>query len=280
MKYALWLLTAVVLAGLTGCPENGATVQTNSPGAVSSDDEFTIRLMVVATTDHVQRAQSYKDHTERETRWKDVYVLVKENYSELYLGKYPTRKAAEKNLKAALAYKTSAGIQAFPRASVQMLPGKDVGPPEWNLTNTKGVYTVLVASFTDPDNKVATRKELAVAACKYFREQEHEEAYYYHTNVQSIVTIGSFDASAIKEVKEPTGATSTFVNEPKINAIIARHPFLAVNGKHIQVLVPDLQTKKGVWLDKRSYVIKIPREAANSLINPTVGAPLTLPSNP
>jgi hypothetical protein len=242
--------------------------------SLQSDDEYSIRLMVVATPDHVQRVQAYKERAQQETGWMGMYVLVKSDFSELYWGKYPTKEAAEGDLRRAKNFRTHVGIQAFPAADIVPIPGSDIGPPEMNLTNAKGVYTVLIATFHD----VPDRRQYAVDNCKDLR-QKGEQAYYYHTSTQSIVTIGAFDASAIKEVRN--GATTTTeVSSEAIQQILRHHPLLAENGYSVKVVVPDIISHKAVKVDKHSYVIRIPRDTEGELpAYPAEVRPATLPEN-
>jgi hypothetical protein len=257
-------VAAAVLAGaLAGCTP------------VQSDDEYSIRLMVVVSPDHVQRVQTYKERTEQETGWTGLYVLVKADFSELYWGKYPSKEAAEGDLRRAKSFRTHVGIQAFPIAAIVPIPGTDIGPPEMNLANAKGVYTVLIATFHD----VPERRQYAVDNCKDLR-QKGEEAYFYHTSTQSIVTIGAFDASAVKEVRNGA-ATTTEVNSEGVLQILRNHPLLAENGYSVKVVVPDILSHKAVKVDKHSYVIRIPRDTDNELpAYPSEVKPATLPGNP
>ena len=238
-------MAAVILAGaLAGCAEQ-------------TDDEYSIRLTVVATPDHVQRVESYKEHTEQEAGWTGLFVLVKGNFSELYWGKYSSKQAAQGDLERAKNFRTHLGIQAFPKAMILPIPGSDTGPAEMNLGNAKGVYTVLIATFHD----VPERRKFAVENCKDLRAKG-EEAYFYHTAVESIVTIGTFDASSIKKVRVgPT--TNMVINSKRIEQVLKQHPLMAENGRSMRVLVPDILSRKAVWVDKPSYVIAIPKNTEN-----------------
>ena len=175
--------------------------------------------------------------------------------SDLYWGKYASKDAAKADMERARNWRNSRNVQVYLKtAEVVPIPGVDIGPPEFNLKNAGGVYTVLIATFYDAPESC----ECAVEYCKVLRAGG-EEAYFYHTDVQSIVTIGTFDASAIKEVREANGATSTYINSDKINAILQKHPLLAENGRSMKIKVADVITHVPKWIDKHSYVIKIPR---------------------
>ncbi len=92
-----------------------------------------------------------------------------------------------------------AGRRYFLRAVPVRVPTPDVGNPDWALTNAKGIYTLQVAVF-EPTDDFAEYKEAAAEYCKFLREKGHE-AYYYHTNAASLVTVGAFGPDAI--IKPP-----------------------------------------------------------------------------
>jgi len=111
--------------------------------------DYTIMLITLSTTDHVQRIGHYKTETEKDTRWQGLFVVHKATHSTLYWGKYHTPAAARKNLKAAKSYIAPAKIPIYAAAMVIPLPGKHVGPPELDLNNAVGEYSVAVAVFYD-----------------------------------------------------------------------------------------------------------------------------------
>lgn len=76
-------------------------------------------------------------------------------------------------------------------------PIPDCGPPEWDLRNAKGAYTLNVGvTYATPT--LHNYKEAAVEWVKDLRSRGHE-AYYYHDPVQprSSVCIGTFGEDAL-----------------------------------------------------------------------------------
>ena len=246
---------------LAGC--DGSMSLGGNKSLSEADDQFTILLRTFSGLGHMEDAQRYKDNTERQAGWKNVYIVTKQNMSELYWGRFATLEAAKPGVLRAHAYETSVGIKPYPKAIVLKIPGKDIGPAELNLSFAKGKYTVLIATFYDvPDANYFGRKNYAVEYCKQLRE-EGKEAYFFHGPAQSIVTIGLFDESAIEKRKANAGTvTETYIKDQRINRIIDQHPFLAENGRKVRVQVPTIQ-KKVEWIEKRSYVIAVPRKNEN-----------------
>ncbi|MDY6913697.1 MAG: hypothetical protein SVT52_04490 [Planctomycetota bacterium] len=228
-----WLgLAASFAAVLAGC--NLA----NKPPAGQSD--YTILLHTFSGPSHISQAKYYKQSTEQLAKWKDLFIVHGDGRSELYWGKYRSHKASRGNLKKAKNWVTPAGIGPFKKAIVVPLPGSDIGPPEWNLQNADGAYTVVVATFYDePKADYYGRKRFAVMYCRQLRDKG-EEAYYNHGPSQSTVTVGSFPDSAVQMVKEGS-RVKPVIHDPRIEAVKRRYPFLAVNGRKITVTIINKQ---------------------------------------
>jgi hypothetical protein len=88
-----------------------------------------------------------------------------------------------------------AGRRYFLHAVPVRMPTPDVGNPDWALTRAKGVYTLQVAVF-EPTDDFFEYKEAAAEYCKFLREKNYE-AYYYHTNAASLVTVGAFGPEVV-----------------------------------------------------------------------------------
>ena len=89
----------------------------------------------------------------------------------------------------------------FLLARIVRLPTKDVGNPEWNLANIDGAYTLQVAVF-EPTEEFWEFKAAAADYCEILRERGFE-AYYFHTEASSCVTVGIFQEDAV--VPRPVG---------------------------------------------------------------------------
>lgn len=229
------------------------------------DEDYTILLWVLSDPQtHPTDAKQLKESIERQTGWENIFIVNKTNHSALYWGKYRTPKAAQANLKLAKSYHTSAGIPLFAKSIIMPLPGKQIGPGEWNLANATGKHTVIVAVFYNvSEADYVGRKRFAVQYCKQLRD-EGFEAYYRHGPAKSFITIGAFGASAVEKVTEGK-KTRIIIHEQRIKEIMKRFPFLAVNGRKQYVVKFDPKTRRQKRVASRSYPDLIhPKKGTNA----------------
>jgi len=263
MRFDALMLASVLVsaAGLAGC-DKAKLSSGGLSGQVAADKDagYTILLYVVSSADHQARSLSYKDQTERQTGWPGMFVVHKDTHSELYWGKYVTGTKAAGDLLQAKRYRTPAGIAPYAQAIIVPLPGSQPGPPEWNLRNAKGAYTVVIATFYDvPEAKYFGRKKNAIAYCKQLRESG-EEAYYLHGPANSSVTIGTFNDSAVRMVTSQ-GQRRPEVHDARILAIQKRFPSLAVNGREqLNWKIVDPVTRKLEKVPDKTYPARIPSD--------------------
>lgn len=236
-------------------------------------DQYTILLRKFGGEGRVQAAELYRKHLTENEGWRNVYILHKADSSELCWGTHPTIKDAQGDLQKARAFSVR-GERIFELAVVVVLPGKDVGPPEWNVSNAKGFYTVLVAEFYDvPEAQYVGRKSFAVKYCEQLRK-EGMEAYYMHGPSKSFVYVGSFPESAIRKVELQDEMARPVVQDRNMIEIMRKIPLLAVNGNSQRLKTVDA-TGKPVNVDIGSYPVPIPRRGAD-----TSGDAITRPGNP
>lgn len=91
-------------------------------------------------------------------------------------------------------------------------PTEDVGPPDWDLRNAKGVYSLNIGvTYNTPT--LHNHKEAAVEWVKALREQGFE-AYYYHApdGTRSSVCVGTFGEDALVTYADGRPAYSQAVN--------------------------------------------------------------------
>lgn len=253
MKKATFFLCMILLCAAGGC--------SNALGL--AEDEYSILLYTAQGTRHAQTAQYYKEQTETNTSWKGLYIVHKENESDLYWGKYPNPQAAQDDLRIARTFKYNSRA-IYPMAMVVPLAGKSIGPAEYELKNAKGYWTVLVAIFVDdPDNRVVGRKRMtaAVEYCKYLREHGYQ-AYYHHMSARSQVTVGGFPENAVVMVLKKKYHVQRIQNARMLQIMNTEDPplkYLAVNGHQeiITSFTPDGKTKKVV---SKSRPIPIPKK--------------------
>jgi len=255
-KSLRYLLPAAMAGLLAGCD----AVALNTSGILAvgqEDDAFTILLMTLPGEGHVELAKRYEKETRDFTGWKNVFVLHKADRSDLYWGKYRSIEEAQKNLKTAKAYISPIGMRPFTKALTVPLPGKQVGPPEWNIENVKGPYTVLIADFYDiPEAGYVGRKQFAVDYCQKLREKG-VEAYYHHGTSHSAVMVGVFDESAVKVIQEENRSPRKEIQDPRVQEIIRRFPFM-VNGRESYLKASDPRTGAAVRVREESKFVYIP----------------------
>lgn len=93
-------------------------------------------------------------------------------------------------------------VHPFLKAMAIARPVEDVGPPEWDLRNAKGIYTLHVGvTYNTPT--LHNYKQAAVEWVKALRD-EGFEAYYYHDpdSPRSSVCVGTFGKDDYIEVQK------------------------------------------------------------------------------
>jgi len=105
----------------------------------------------------------------------------------------PRRMRADLRLLKELA--DSEGTRFFLHARTVPAPNPDVGPADWDLRRAAGSYTLQVAVYFN-DAELHNRKLAAVEKARQLRGQGLE-AYYYHGQTRSIVTVGTFGEEAV-----------------------------------------------------------------------------------
>ena len=255
--WALALAAAATCVG--GCGKMQMTPVLLGQPKQAQEPTCTILLTVMEGPSHAEQAKYYKEQTEKDTKWKDLYIVSKADHSELYWGKYATQEEAAKSLKRAKAYRTQANINVYAQALVVPLAVQDVGPPEWNLHNASGQYTVVVAVFYDvPEANYYGRKDNAVAYCTQLRQQG-EQAYFHHGYAQSVVTVGALPESAVRIVRQGD-VIRPQLPEAQIAVVRSRFTYLAVNGYSQKTWQVNPNTGKPEQVTAEPYLVSIPKD--------------------
>ncbi|MHC4717511.1 MAG: hypothetical protein ACYS5V_11110 [Planctomycetota bacterium] len=265
MRKSLLIFLLPVLAA-AGCDRASFPRSTSSSAASagskhieSEEDTYTVLLRVMSDpATHITDARYYEKALTEKLGWKDVFALHKDGHSEVYWGRYPTPAKARKGLEAAKAYRAKNGVAVFARAMIVPLPGKDIGPKEWNLTAAKGTHSVLVAIFRDdPAKNYYGRRRRAVEYCRRLREGGCE-GYFWHGKVSSHVTIGTFTQRAFRV--EPTDrGNRTVVVDPRVLQIQKDFPMLVINGWGENIITRDRRGQPR-RTPRKTYLIRIPRD--------------------
>lgn len=141
-----------------------------------------------------------------------------------------------------------AGRRYFLRAIPVRMPMPDVGNPEWNLANVTGAYSLQVAVF-EPTDDFGEYKRAGADLCEFLRSKGYE-AYYFHANVSSMVTVGVFDQDAV--IVNSMGRTTY---SPEVQAL-QRDELLKYN--YINGGIMRVKNDDGVLVPVPSALVRIP----------------------
>lgn len=336
------VLIACLIAPASAAKKPAAPAKKSEPardagtgGVVRSDAQWTLYCQAVAGPAHVEQAKAIKDQLMAATKdrgLKDWYVIHQEGESVVYHGYYRTidgdgegRDAGEKrdgrraqdDRKAIGGLMDRQGNRLFEHVFfVQVTAPDPVAPPEWNLLNASGFYTVQIAAYKDSPQ----RKEAAVQAVRDARAQGID-AYYYHGETTSSVCVGAWPRAAVAGADDDEGkgivpATSdpfetmlvlphqtadqdqlkvhdraggqrirTYAPtlrpiDPSLIATMQKYPTHAVNGVVYQSKVEDPVTKELKVVEDPSYVVEIPKPAASLLRQQAAAPELIAPPTP
>lgn len=175
-------------------------------------------------------------------------------------GRYdtPTSSAAQADLKR---IRETEYQRSLPFLGAMLAPPARViegGIPEYNLSaartlHPKARYSLQVGVYTRSDKKAPSAQDLAEfrkaaeQAVQALR-REGEEAYYYHANSSSMVTVGAYD-DAEYDANNP-GITDS----PALKAMRERHPYNLVNGQGFR----ERRAGEKDWRLQPSFVVMIP----------------------
>jgi hypothetical protein len=136
-------------------------------------------------------------------------------------------------------------------------PVADVGPPEWDLRNAKGIYTLNVGvTYNTPT--LHNFKEAAVEWVKALREQGYQ-AYYYHSpdGMKTSICVGTFGDDALV-----TGPDSKTQYSEAVQAMRNQADFQynLENGLRIFRKAVNPDTGQVERMPNWSFLVKIPEK--------------------
>ncbi len=248
----VWILAAMAIL-TTGC----------LPIAEEGDPNYTILLAAVSGPIHVDTVRDMKQDVEARTEWDDLFVLHEDGMSYLYKGEYVSINGARWDLRKVHRFKIEK-IKPFERAMTVALPSTLIGPPEYDLTRARGTYTLVVAKFYDvPKQGYIGRQRYAIDHCKNLREEGHD-AFYYHSGVNSYVTVGNFPESAYRMgISDNDVPTKDIVYDPKLAKLMEDFRALAVNGNVEYQIITSRRGTAGQKRTSISYIMKIPKRPSD-----------------
>lgn len=140
-------------------------------------------------------------------------------------------------------------------------PSPDVGPPEWNLKNARGVYTLNVG-VTYPTATMHDYKTAAVEWVKDLRGRGHE-AYYYHdpNSAKSSICVGTFGEDALVDTGDGRTGYSDAVR--RLREREEEFKFNLENGYKTFRIAAD-ESGQRVKMPNWSFLVKIPRQGESA----------------
>ena len=169
---------------------------------------WTIQCLEVEGPERMERLQPIADTLRRTPgiRAEDVFLRDEpDGPARLYYGTYHRRtdsKTGQRTMPAQLRKDldlikqlVAGDHRLFLRAIPVRMPTPDVGNADWNLRQVHATYTLQVAAF-EPTDDFWEYKAAADKFCEYLRGEGYE-AYYFHDDALSVVTVGAFGPDAV-----------------------------------------------------------------------------------
>lgn len=212
--------TAKPAPGGSAIPQTGNIIDTGNV-VPPADARYSVLCQTFRGSGNVLESRRAKEIAIKMTGRRDWYLVHSGDSSALYFGYYSTfddpNKAdfrrAQQDLRMLQEMKGGTGGPLFATVFfVEMATGDPPAPPEWNLVNAKGYWSLQIAAYRDS----TSRKQAAVDAVKEARASGIE-AYYYHGDQVSSVCIGAWQRSAVKEPQ-------TVVNNDRHKDVIVATP--------------------------------------------------------
>jgi hypothetical protein len=261
----------LLLLALTGCESGGQTTGNFQGFARRQTEEWTILCAELTGPYHGDNCRALADslRATADIRAQDVrcdHDTAKEA-SRLYYGKYrrtrhprtnrldtPKSLAEDMYLIFNLADDQNRRLFGTARA-VRHISPEGLALRQWALTSATGIYSLQIAVFY-PDGAFTQSRQAAVELVAELREQGHQ-AYYHHGEVMSMVTVGSFDESAVNS--RPDGTIQLSSDVLRLQASDPRFKHNYENGRVINRKIGS--TKGTTKFSNHSFLVRIPRQA-------------------
>ncbi len=282
--------------------------------APANDAQWTIYCVAIPGPGHVERSKELEDDLKQSSHMSAWYLIHEDQQSTLYYGYYksnddPRLKADRKQI---MAMADQGGNRPFGEALPVLIASPDpTAPPEYNLLNAKGYWSLEIAAYEGPG-----RKEAAVQSVLEARK-EGVEAYYHHGESISEVCIGSWPEEAIKKQDTdsgnaenedqpilvlgpgghlPDGMTRGLKDkethqdvrvleqqvvpvDDSMKAAMVQFPTHSVNGSEDIIQVTDPKTHQVITQPKPTFIVQIPHAEQQQTIPGTPEQPLLIDPN-
>jgi len=318
------LLATFILAKPKATPPVAKTepAKTDSNGIPipPADAQYTLYCQAIGGAAHVELANAAKDDLIKLSGMKDWYIIHQEGESVIYYGFYRSindpkdkkeSERAQKERKTIENLSDGPGNKVFVHTFFVPVTEPDpAAPPEWNLLNSGGFWSLQIAAYKDSPR----RKQAAVEAVRDARARG-VQAFYYHGDTTSSVCIGAWPKSAMKGFDADAGVAADANQDvvvlpqpipddqrveirnrqgdrvrdmtPRIEAVdpsliasMAQYPTHSVNGVVYVSRSKDPITGEMKAIEDPSFLVQIPKPAPSLLRAqqepPTLVAPPTL----
>ncbi len=265
MMFVRTLLVVCAMGLLAGCGgvANGPDGAKPSGGAgaagaggnramnIPAGAELTIYVATCSGPNHIADCKQVKTTLESVPQLKnlhDWYIVHGDGQSVLYHGYYKNPAADPRDGERAKSDQraisslvdNSTGQRLFSYTPIVSLDTADPSaPPEYDLANAKGYWSLQVAAFQNVEN----RKQAAVEAVLAARKQRIE-AYYFHGPTVSSVCIGAWPESAVKR-QESDHVEAADANQPLLvlpgDVNLPGRDFKTSDGEKLRVMQPKLE---------------------------------------
>lgn len=235
------------------------------------DAQWTIYCQAIGGPSHVEIANNLKIQLLKTSPMKNWYVIHEDNQSVLYYGFYRAIDTSDPK-EAERAHADQHEIQGmadnngdrlFPHCFfVEVTTPDPPAPAEWNLANADGYWSLQIAAYKDSPK----RKQFAVDAVKEARAQGIP-AYYYHGENTSMVFIGAWPKSA---VKQQDVASQNNNPDPTQPLLVLSQPLPIddvrekATGEEVRTIAPKLQPIDPSLIDAMQ---KYPNNVVNGMLN-------------
>ena len=243
-RTSVLILILCVVTSLTLAKPKPVEKPPADPDVPPADAQFTLYCQAIGGPAHIEQANAAKEQLIKMTGMKDWYIVHQDVQSIIYYGFYrsisdPKDKdsaRAQADRKKIDGLKDGAGNKVFDRPLFVQVDSPDpVAPPEWNLMNSSGYWSLQIAAYKDSPK----RKEAAVEAVREARKNG-VDAYYYHGETTSSVCIGAWPREAVKEQDQEVAAA----NDPGQDILVLPQPLPA--GSNVQIRNRDGASVKAV----------------------------------
>lgn len=244
------LMGALMLLALAGCastqrPGPATAPISSASQVIPANAQWTIVCRTFTGEEHHVLASQIKQQM-LDSGLDGAYILEAADQSTLYYGYYANRAdpRVRADIERLVKWTDMGGEHPFPHPLLVELDPKDpAAPPQWDLRNAKGYWSLEIAAYRDSPQ----RKQAAVDSVRAAREQGIQ-AYYYQGETISSVCIGAWPRDALKEqATDHAGTSAANADEPimvtnvPLNDIVHGPLIDRVTGQQVKVFAPKVQ---------------------------------------